>query len=113
MSDDSALTPSSQPFSPITLADESSVPGHYNRHPNHAHSDGYMTAESSANEAQYTASVSEGWEEGGEREGGEREGGERDGGWDKSCGRQFAYPCRFLMSSLAPPPKPRHCSCMC
>ena len=57
VSDDSALTPSSQPFSPITLGEDSAGSTHYNRLQNHALSEGYMTTESGVNNTPYSAEV--------------------------------------------------------
>ena len=60
ISDDSALTPSSQAFSPMPLGDEAtSGPAHYHRQTNHAHSEGYVTSgEGGVSDLQYTSSVS-------------------------------------------------------
>ena len=61
ISDDSALTPPSQAFSPMTLGDDAGNSAHYRRQTNHTHSEGYVTSgEGEVNDLQYTSSVSRG-----------------------------------------------------
>ena len=57
VSDDSPLTPSSQPFSPITLSGDTPNSAHYRRQQNHTHSEGYGTAESGITEQQYVSCI--------------------------------------------------------
>ncbi|CAI8008999.1 Partitioning defective 3 homolog [Geodia barretti] len=77
LSGDSALTPSSQAFSPMTLGDEASGSAHYHRQTNHAHSEGYVTSgEGGVSDLQYNSSEGE---RGGREERGEGGRGGNDG----------------------------------